>query len=141
LLRNLYGDFDDDVVKLIKDAIFVIVEEFFRFTRNDLWLEHQSAVSIDYVCGIGVPEDIGISAGDHRIANEGVAYLFNRVREFRANPDTFSPYSVRFLKSLEEHPSIFDAMIESGTRRDERTPRGGETKNSKPLKTFLKVVK
>jgi hypothetical protein len=141
LLRNLYGDFDDDdVIGSIKDAILVIVEEFLRFTRNDLWLEHKSAVSIDFVCGIGVPEGMGISSGDHRIANEGVAYLFNRVREFGEKPDTFSQYSAQFLKSLEEHPTIFNAMNESGTCRDERT-RGGKTKNSKPLKTFLKVVK
>jgi hypothetical protein len=116
LLRDLYGDFDYAVIESIRDAIFVIVKEFLRFTRNDLWLEHHSAVNIDFACGIGVPEGTGISGSDHRIANEGVAHLFNRARKFRANPDGFSEYSARFLKSLEEHPTIFSAMDESVTR-------------------------
>jgi hypothetical protein len=107
LLRDLYGDFDDDVIGSIEEAIFVIVREFIRFTRNDLWLEHQSAVDIDLACGIGVPEGMGISGSDHRIANQGVVYLFNRAHEFRANPNSFSQYSARFLKSLEKTSDNF----------------------------------
>jgi len=131
LLRDLYGDFDDAVIESIRDAIFVIVKEFLRFTRNDLWLEHHSAVNIDFACGIGVPEGMGISGSDHRIANEGVAYLFNRARKFRANPDAFSQYSTYFLKALEEHPTLFSAMDESVARHNQRT-RECETKKSKP---------
>jgi hypothetical protein len=115
LLRDLYGDFDDDAIGSIRKAIFIIVQELLRFARIDLWLEHESAVDIDYICGLGVPEGMGISGSDHGRAERGVAYLFARVREFRANPDTFSQYTARFLKALDEHPTIFhftaDALL------------------------------
>ncbi len=114
LLRDLYGDFDDDVIESTRQAIFVIVREFLRFTRNDLWLEHESAVDIDYGCGIGVPEDMAISGSDHRASQKGVAYMFDRVRDFRANPDAFSQYTARFVKALEEHPTIFDSLTRTG---------------------------
>jgi hypothetical protein len=70
LLRDLYGDFDDDVIESTRRAIFVIVQEFLQFIRNDLWLEHRSAVDIDYCCGIGMSDDIGISGSDYRASSK-----------------------------------------------------------------------
>jgi hypothetical protein len=81
LLRDLYGDFGEDVIETTREAIFVIVQEFLRFTRNDLWLEHESARHIDYTCGIGVPEGVGLSGSDHRASQKCIAYLFDRARE------------------------------------------------------------
>lgn len=105
LLRDLYGDFGDDVIGLVRDATFNIVLEFLRYVRNDLWLEHQSAVDIDYCGGIGVSEDMGISGSDQGAAQKGHAYLLDRARGFRAKSDTFSPYTAIFLKAFESRSS------------------------------------
>lgn len=123
LLRDLYGDFGDDVIESTREAIFVIVQEFLRFTRNDLWLEHESARHIDYICGIGVPEGMGVSGSDHRASQKCVAYLFDRVREFRANQDAFSQYTARFVKALEEHPTIFDSFTRTEVSKNDRVLR------------------
>jgi hypothetical protein len=107
LLRDLYGDFDDDdAIESIREAIFTIAEKFLQCTRNDLCLEHHSAVNIDTVCGIRFSEEMGISGSDHRRANQGVAYLFDRACNFRAKPDAFSHYTAKFVKELEEHPTF-----------------------------------
>jgi hypothetical protein len=108
LLRDLYGDFDDDVIESTREAIFGIVQEFLRFARSDLWVEHESAVDIDYTCGIGMPEGMGISASDYQATRKAILYLFDRVRRFRANPGAFSQYTSRLVTSLEGHPTIFD---------------------------------
>jgi hypothetical protein len=101
VLRDVFGVFDDDVIRSTREAIFVIVQHFLRFARNDLWLEHQSVVDLEYICG--VPKDAP-SASDYKRAEKAVAYLSNRLREFRANPRAFSQYTARFLKTFEEHP-------------------------------------
>ena len=130
LLRDLYGDFGDDVIGLVRDATFNIVREFLRYVRNDLWLEHQSAVDIDYCCGIGVSEDMCITGSDHQRAQEGRTYLLDRARGFRAKPDTFSPYTASFLKAFESrccHDSMECSMPATNTVIDltvERNRRG-----------------
>ena len=132
LLRDLYGDFDDAVIGLTTTATFNIVRQFLRYVRNDLWLEHQSAVDVDYCCGIGVSEEMGISGSDRRAAQEGWAYLLDRARGFRAKPDTFSPYTASFLKafesqrrhdSAERSTAAKNAVIDLAVERDKRGPR------------------
>lgn len=100
LLRDLYGNFDDDVIELTRQAIFIIVQEFLRFARNDLCLEHESAVDIDNYFEPSKLLDIGICPDDiNKAANKATLFLFDRVRTFRANPDAFSQYTAIFLKS------------------------------------------
>jgi hypothetical protein len=66
LLRDLYGEADDKAVDRVRQAVSWIVEEFVKHLRKDLWQEHQNAVNIDYMCGIGVPKGYGLSSSDHR---------------------------------------------------------------------------
>jgi hypothetical protein len=102
LLRNLYGDFDDDVIESTRQAILGIVQEFLRFTSNDLWLEHKSAMDIDHWYDVEALVEEGCDRSDIlRGAYRGAAYLFDRVREFRRNPSAFSQYSANFLTAYE----------------------------------------
>jgi hypothetical protein len=102
LLRNLYGDFDDDAVESTREAISVIVQQFLRFIRNDLWLEHESAQDIDDSYNMEPLLDQGFCGGDIlRYADQGAAYLFDWVRDFRRNPSAFGQYTASFLKAYE----------------------------------------
>jgi hypothetical protein len=66
LLRDLYGDCDQQGIDPLRRAVLAIVEEFTKYVCKDLWEEHQSAQDIDYVFGIGLPDGWGISGSDHR---------------------------------------------------------------------------
>jgi hypothetical protein len=103
LLRNLYGDFDDDTIESTREAISVIVQQFLRFARNDLWLEHESAMDIDdSYNNLEALVDRGFDGSDIlNYTDQGAAYLFDRVREFRKNPSAFSQYSASFLTAYE----------------------------------------
>jgi hypothetical protein len=43
--RDIYGEFDSQAIDRARNAVFVIVEEFTKYLRNDLWKEHQDARS------------------------------------------------------------------------------------------------
>jgi hypothetical protein len=66
LLRDLYGELDNEEIARVRRAVSRIVEEFVKYLRKELWQEHQNAKDIDYSCGIGVPEGYGISGSDFR---------------------------------------------------------------------------
>ena len=102
LLRDLYGEFDSQAIDRVRRAGFAIVEEFTKYLREDLWKEHQDAENVDYVCGIGLPEGYGISGSDHGRANKSANDLALRARTVRANPTSFSKYTVEFVKVLDE---------------------------------------
>jgi hypothetical protein len=67
LLRDVYGEADNQAIERARDAVFGIVSSFAKYLRRDLWQEHQDAQNIDYVCGFGF-EGYGISGSDHRQA-------------------------------------------------------------------------
>jgi hypothetical protein len=100
LLRNLYGEFDNQAVKRVRDAVFWIVEEFTQYLRKDLWQEHRNAWRVDYMCGIGVPEGYGIAGSEHRQGLCAADDLEIRARAVRANPAGFSKYTVGFVNEL-----------------------------------------
>jgi hypothetical protein len=102
LLRDLYGESDIGAIDRVRDAVFVIVDEFTRYLRKDLWQEHLDAQNIDYVCGIGLPEGYGLSGSDHWEANRAARDLALRARAVRADPSAFSKYTVQFVKILEQ---------------------------------------
>jgi hypothetical protein len=102
LLRDLYGVFDSQAIERVRRAVFAIVDEFTNHLRKDLWREHQDAETVDYNCGIGVPEGYGISGSDHRRAVKSANDLALRARTVRANPTSFSKYTVEFVKVLDE---------------------------------------
>jgi len=107
LLRDLYGEADIRALDRVRDAVFVIAEEFTRYIRKDLWQEHGDAQAIDYVRGIGLPEGCCLSGSDHAQANHATRDLALRARAVRANPSVFGKYTLDFLKVLErEWPSF-----------------------------------
>ena len=100
LLRDLYGEPDNEAIDQLRSAVFAIVEEFTRFVRKDVWQEHQDAVNVDYSCGIGVPDGCGIGSSEfHRGVRSGHD-LELRARAVRANPAAFSKYTVMFVDEL-----------------------------------------
>ena len=63
LLRDLYGDLESEALDSVVRAVFRIVQEFTRYVRPDLLEEHADALALDYMLGIGLPEEgYGISS-------------------------------------------------------------------------------
>jgi hypothetical protein len=84
----------------VREAALSIVVEFANYLRKDLWQEHQNAIDVDYMCGIGVPEGFGISGCDFSDGQRASHDLKLRGRTVRANPDAFSKYTVEFVDKL-----------------------------------------
>jgi hypothetical protein len=107
LLRDLYGDIEEDVFEDVLHASFGTVEEFTRFVRADIWKEHQDAWDSDYACGIGVPDGYGISGSEWRAGICAQGDLGDRILDVLADPTTFSEYTVRFVTWLaQEWPGL-----------------------------------
>jgi hypothetical protein len=102
LLRDLYGDVESEALVSIVWAVFRIVEEFTHYVRRDLWKEHQDALDLDYMFGIGLPEGYGISGSEWRRGMVAKHDLMLRVCEVRENPSAFSPYTVEFAARFAE---------------------------------------
>jgi hypothetical protein len=121
LLRDLYGDIQDDVLEDALHAAFGTVEEFTRFVRTDIWREHQDAWESDYACGIGVPEGYGISGSEWRAGVCAQDDLGDRILEVLANPTTFSEYTIRFVTWLaQEWPGLARPRAERESERAQR---------------------
>jgi len=103
LLRDLYGECDQQGIDPVRHAVLVVVEEFTKYVRKDLWEEHQSTMDIDYVFGIGLPDGCGISGSDHRRMLRAVRDLTERARIVRADPTMFSKYTISFVNDLYEN--------------------------------------
>src|SRR5262249_43990236 len=41
LLRDIYGEFDNQAIDRVRNAVFGIVEQSTKYLRKDLWKEHQ----------------------------------------------------------------------------------------------------
>jgi hypothetical protein len=100
LLRDLYGELDNEAIDRMRRAVFRIVEEFTKYLRKDLWGEHQHAVAMDYIRGIGLAEGDALYTSDHRRALRAYDDLEVRARAVRANPVAFSKYTVGFVNDL-----------------------------------------
>jgi hypothetical protein len=109
LLRDLYGEADNDAINRVRYAVFAILRELAQHLRKDLYEEQINAQNIDYVYGIGLPEGYGLSGGDHWKANCAAYELALRARAVRANPTAFGKYTVRFVKVLEANPRLLAA--------------------------------
>jgi hypothetical protein len=96
LLRDLYGDLESEALDSVVLAVFLIVQQFTRYVRPDLWKEHADAQALDYIFGIGVPEGEGIYNHDHSRGLAGKFRLINRVREVNDKPSRFSDYTIEF---------------------------------------------
>jgi hypothetical protein len=96
LLRDIYGESDNEAIDRVRNAVFVIVEQFTKYLRKDLWREHHDAQNIDYVCGIGLPEGYGLSGSDHWRARKSANDLALLVPSASIRPPSAStPGSVR----------------------------------------------
>jgi hypothetical protein len=102
LLRDLYGEADDQAIERTRDAVLGIVESLAKYTCNELYQELEYARDIDYVHGIGLPEGYGIGGSDHRRALAAGNELALRARAVCTNPASFSKYTVEFVKALDE---------------------------------------
>ena len=80
----------------------LIVEQFAKFVRPDLWKEHSEGEDLDYMFGIGVPEACGISGSNWRRGMAAKFSLIHRVREVNANLSTVSEYTIEFAKLFAE---------------------------------------
>jgi hypothetical protein len=101
LLRDLYGDHDQQAIDRLREAVLAIVAEFAKHLRQDLWEEHQSAGDIDYMFA-DLPECGGLHASDIGRMHQAVHDLTERARSVRAEPAMFSKYTVSFVNDLYE---------------------------------------
>jgi hypothetical protein len=102
LLRDLYGDVESDALDEIVWDVFDIVKEFTKYVRPDLWKEHQDAVDLDYMLGIGVPEQGSIGSSDHYRGMAAKFWLILRVYEVQQEPSAFSDYTIDFANRFNQ---------------------------------------
>jgi hypothetical protein len=100
LLRDLYGELDNEAIDRMRRAVLRIVEEFTSYSRKDLWGEYRHAVAIDYIDGIGLAKGDGILSSDVRRMFRAYHDLEVRARAVRVNPAAFSKYTVGFVNEL-----------------------------------------
>jgi hypothetical protein len=100
LLRDLYGEFDDEALIRVRRAVLCMVEEFTKYLRKGLWQEHRDAMNVDYMCGIGVPDGYGIGGSEFRRGLRAAHDLKAHAGAVRANPATFSKYTVEFVNEF-----------------------------------------
>jgi hypothetical protein len=96
LLRDLYGDVESEALDSVVRALFCTVQQFTRYVRPDLWKEHEDAMDLDYLFGIGVPEGYGIGSSDHGRGMEAKNCLMHRACVVNAKLSTFSDYTHKF---------------------------------------------
>src|SRR6516225_9065926 len=82
LLRDLYGESDNEAIDRVRSAVLVIVRGFAEHLRKDVEQEH------------------GIMGHDHGKANKACHELTIRARAVRANPTAFSKYTLEFVNEL-----------------------------------------
>jgi hypothetical protein len=102
LLRDLYGDVESEALDSSLRAVFLIVEQFAKFVRPDLWKEHSDAEDLDYMFGIGVPDGCGISGGECGRGMAAKFYLILRVYEVQQEPSAFSDYTIDFANRFSQ---------------------------------------
>jgi hypothetical protein len=114
LLRDLYGDIEDNALVGLKRTIAVLVEEFTQYACTDIWKEHHCAVVADLgLWGIGLPEGYGINGSMWRRGMLAIRDLGARVREVRANRNALGPYTIQSADWLaEEWPRLTEVVEE-----------------------------
>jgi len=112
LLRDLYGNCDEQAIDVVRHAVLAILREIAKYVCKDLSEEHAYARDIDYVFGIGLPEGYGISGSDHRRMHCAADKLIERARAVRAAPTNFSKYTLSFVNDLYENWRPFSQPAE-----------------------------
>jgi hypothetical protein len=126
MLRDIYGESENQAIDRVRRAVLCIVREFTRYLREDLWQEHKDTMNIDYAFGIGVPKGCFIHGSDRRRADLAIHSLIRRACAVRANPAAFSEYTVEFVKEMYADPWYAQhiQVAESGGRIVDFRPRG-----------------
>lgn len=107
LLRDIYGESDNEAIDRVRRAVLVIVEGFAKHQRKEIWQEYSDALVIDRIYGIGVPDGYGIQGHDYGAAAYARHKIALRARFVRSNPNVVSKYTVEFVKALEsEWPNL-----------------------------------
>jgi len=84
-------------------AVRTLVEEFTRYSRQDLWEEFMAAEIYDRGIGIGLPEEYGFSAWDPVRGREALSDLIKRSVAVLANQSDYSQYTIKFATHCDEH--------------------------------------
>jgi hypothetical protein len=98
LLRDLYGDVDDDKLEDVLSAVRVIVRELTHFVRKELWQEDIDADDFDYYSGNHRPKGLNISSSDCRRALKALEDLRTRARDVSTSPAGHSKYTIQFAE-------------------------------------------
>jgi hypothetical protein len=98
LLRDLYGDVDDDKLEDVLRAVRVIVRELTHFVRKELWQEDIDADDFDYYSGNNRPKGLNISSSDRRRALKALEDLRTRARDVSTSPAGHSKYTIKFAE-------------------------------------------
>jgi hypothetical protein len=106
MIRDLYGEYDNEAVERLRDALFATIKGFTEYTRKDLSDEHEYAVDNDYCVGIGVFEGCGINGREWRKGLYAEGQLAIRASDVRADPCAFSKYTVEFVRLIDESVSL-----------------------------------
>jgi hypothetical protein len=83
-------------------AVFRTVEQFTKIVRPDLYKEHSDAENLDYMFGIGVPDQCAINGSDWRRGMAAKFDLIFRACEVGRAPSAFSEYTVKFANWFRE---------------------------------------
>jgi hypothetical protein len=108
LLRDLYGDIEENALVGLKKTVALLVEEFAQYACTDIWKEHNCAVVADRgLWGIGLPEGYGINGSMWRRGMQAYRDLGARICEVCANRNAFGPYTIESADLLaEEWPRL-----------------------------------
>jgi hypothetical protein len=102
LLRELYGDFESEALESVLLGVSQIVTTIASYVCPDLDREKGAAASLDFMLGIGVPEELWGSGSDWRRGMEGKTHLIARVRDIIISPSCFSEYTVEFANRFNQ---------------------------------------
>ena len=131
LLRDFYGETDDQAIDKLLRAVFLIVKGFTRHVRHDLWQEHKDAMDWDYGFGIGMPDGDAIHSSDYWRARKAYHNLALRVLDIRNYPAGFSKYTIAFVKWMGENWSIPKSWDTNSSSNADQLSMETTFKNSK----------
>jgi hypothetical protein len=122
VLRDLYGEADNEAIDRVRYAVLRVVEGITRFSRVDLWQEHDNARDYDYVFSEGPLRGLCWGSSDFRHALNAEYKLGLRARAVRANPKAFSKYTVEFVNKSFSQPMEDAGLSEEVQRSEEGKP-------------------
>jgi hypothetical protein len=109
LLRDLYGDVDDEMLVDVLRASW----EIMKLVLEELWQEYRNAEDFDHFFGAGLLDGYGLTSSDDRLRRAFLDDLRNRVRDVTKDPAKHSRYTVKFAKLFNK------SIVTDETEREE----------------------